>query len=169
MIDKDLANLYGVKTKVLNQAVKRNSDRFRDYVFLLTDGEKRELVTKCDRFKTLKHATVNPYAFTEHGTLMISSVIGSEFAIEINRKIIQVFVELRNQISLNTDIPLLREKILKLEASVDEIKTGLKLEGKLVSDKVTHLSRKVLNMSQILDEFQDSHLIIKRPDQELTG
>ncbi|MDY0238895.1 MAG: ORF6N domain-containing protein [Campylobacterales bacterium] len=65
MIDRDLAFLYEVETKALNQAVKRNESRFPDdFRFQLDDNEKDELVTNCDRFKTLKHSTVNPYAFT---------------------------------------------------------------------------------------------------------
>lgn len=65
MIDRDLAYLYNVETKVLNQAVKRNIGRFpENFRFQLSDEEKDELVTNCDRFKTLKHSSSNPYAFT---------------------------------------------------------------------------------------------------------
>lgn len=85
MLDKDLAGLYGVATKVLNQAVKRNLERFpEDFMFKLTESEKDELVTNCDWFKTLKHSTVTPYAFTEQGVSMRSSVLNSERAIEVN-------------------------------------------------------------------------------------
>jgi len=67
ILDTDLAMLYGIKTKALNQAVKRNSDRFpEDFIFQLSDEEKVELVTNCDRFKRLKHSLTTPYAFTEH-------------------------------------------------------------------------------------------------------
>ena len=70
MIDRDLADMYNVETKVLNQAVKRNLNRFPEqFRFQLTETEKTELVTNCDRFKKLKHSTVNPYAFTEQGEL----------------------------------------------------------------------------------------------------
>lgn len=66
MIDRDLAELYGTETKVLNQAVKRNIERFpEDFMFALDKAEKDELVTNCDRFKTMKHSSVMPYAFTE--------------------------------------------------------------------------------------------------------
>ena len=66
MLDRDLAFLYEVSTKMLNQAVKRNIKRFPDdFMFRLTTMEMHELVTNCDRFKTLKHSTSNPYAFTE--------------------------------------------------------------------------------------------------------
>jgi hypothetical protein len=73
MLDRDLAELYGVATKVLNRAVKRNIKRFpKDFMFKLTKSEKNELVTTCDRFKTLKHSTVTPYTFTEQGISMLS-------------------------------------------------------------------------------------------------
>jgi len=67
MIDRDLAEFYGIETKVFNQAVKRNIARFpEDFRFQLNDIEKNELVTNCDRFKMLKHSTTNPYVFTEY-------------------------------------------------------------------------------------------------------
>jgi hypothetical protein len=70
MIDRDLATMYNIETKVLNQAVKRNLNRFpAQFRFQLTETEKTELVTNCDRFKKLKHSTVNPYVFTEQGEL----------------------------------------------------------------------------------------------------
>jgi hypothetical protein len=76
MIDRDLAELYGVGTKVLNQAVKRNIERFPDdFRFQLTDNEKIELVTNCDRFAKLKHSNFNPYVFTEQGVAMLSAVL----------------------------------------------------------------------------------------------
>ena len=96
MLDKDLAELYGIKTKVLNQAVKRNIKRFpHEFMFQLNDNEKNELVTNCDRFKMLVHSTSNPYAFTEHGVVMLASVLNSEQAIAINVQIVKVFVKLR--------------------------------------------------------------------------
>jgi hypothetical protein len=65
MVDRDLATVYDVGTKVLNQAVKRNIERFpQEFRFQLTEPEKMELVTNCDRFKSLKHSTSNPYVFT---------------------------------------------------------------------------------------------------------
>ena len=79
MIDTDLAVLYEVPTKALNQAVKRNSARFpEDFMFQLTLAERNELVTKCDRLTNLKHSSVMPHAFTESGVAMLSSVLNSE-------------------------------------------------------------------------------------------
>ncbi len=85
MIDRDLADLYGVPTKVLNQAVKRNMRRFpEDFMFQLNDEEKQELVTFCDRLGVLKHSGVNPKAFTQEGVAMLSGILNSEVAIETN-------------------------------------------------------------------------------------
>ena len=82
MIDRDLAELYGVETRVLNQAVKRNMERFPErFRFQLTKEEMNELVTNCDRFNSLKHSTVRSYAFTEQGVAMLSTVLRSETAI----------------------------------------------------------------------------------------
>ncbi len=96
MIDRDLAELYGVQTKVLNQAIKRNIERFpAEFMFQINDDEKKELIANCDRFKTLVHSSSNPYAFTEHGVAMLSSVLNSKLAIAINIQIIKTFVKIR--------------------------------------------------------------------------
>ena len=102
MIDRDLAKLYGVETKVFNQAVKRNIQRFpKSFRFQLDENEKKELVTNCDRFKTLKHSTSLPYAFTEQGVSMLSAILKSDIAIEISIKIIESFVSMRKIITTN--------------------------------------------------------------------
>ncbi|MCK9498400.1 MAG: ORF6N domain-containing protein [Bacteroidales bacterium] len=79
MLDRDLAEMYQVETKVLNQAVKRNIERFpKQFRFQLTNNEKMQLVTNCDRFESLKYSSVNPYAFTEQGGAILSAVLRSE-------------------------------------------------------------------------------------------
>ncbi|KAA6337324.1 hypothetical protein EZS27_014592 [termite gut metagenome] len=97
MLDYDLAELYQVQTKVLKQSVKRNSNRFpSDFMFELTENELGELVTNCDRFpKSLKHSSVKPTVFTEQGVAMLSSVLRSDIAIEVNIQIMRAFVTLR--------------------------------------------------------------------------
>jgi len=97
MLDFDLAELYGVKTKVLKQAVKRNIKRFpSDFMIELTKNEWNELVTICDQLpETIKHSYILPYAFTEQGVAMLSTVLRSETAIEINISIMRAFVVLR--------------------------------------------------------------------------
>src|SRR5258706_14381527 len=78
MIDADLALLYDVQTKVLKQQIKRNIERFpEDFMFELTNNERNELVTNCDRLANLKHSSVMPLAFTEQGVAMLSSVLRS--------------------------------------------------------------------------------------------
>lgn len=105
MIDRDLAELYGVKTMVLNQAVKRNIKRFpEDFMFKLSDNELKELITNCDRFMALKHSSSTPYAFTEQGVAMLSSVLNSEKAIAINIQIMRAFIKLRELALVHKDL-----------------------------------------------------------------
>jgi len=88
IIDADLAELYGVNTKALNQSVTRNEQGFpSDFMFRLTKTEKQELVTNCDRLDRLKHSSALPRVFTEQGVAMMSSVLRSERAIQINIQI----------------------------------------------------------------------------------
>ena len=78
MLDADLAALYGTTTKVLNQAVKRNLERFpNDFRFPLTKAEKQEVVTNCDHLARLKFSRTLPYAFTEHGAIMAANVLNT--------------------------------------------------------------------------------------------
>ena len=97
MLDRDLARLYGVETKVLNQAVKRNIERFPErFMFQLTDDEKNKVVTNCDHLKDLRFSYQNPYAFTEHGVTMLASVLKSDIAVQISIKIVDAFVAMRH-------------------------------------------------------------------------
>jgi len=117
MVDRDLAELYGVQTKALNQAVKRNSTRFpRDFMFQLTKKEKDQLVTNCDRFKTLKHSTMLPSAFTEQGVAMLSTVLKSERAIQVNVAIMRTFVRLRKILGSHKALAV---KIAEMEQKYD--------------------------------------------------
>jgi hypothetical protein len=84
MIDVDLAALYGVPTKRLNEQVKRNRDRFPpDFLFQLTAAEKAEVVANCDHLGKLKFSKVLPYAFTEHGAIQAANVLASAQAVEM--------------------------------------------------------------------------------------
>lgn len=118
MIDADLALLYNVSTKALKQQVKRNIERFpEDFMFELTKTEKEELVTNCDRLATLKHSSVNPLAFTEQGVSMLSSVLRSEKAIQINIEIMRSFANYRALLRENED---LKNEILKLDSKLNK-------------------------------------------------
>ncbi len=121
MIDRDLAELYGVETKVLNQAVKRNIERFPEsFRFQLSNQEKDELVTNCDRFNGIKHSSVNPFAFTEQGVAMLSAVLKSETAINTSIRIIDAFVSMRNFLMNNASIFQRMERIEMKQLKTDE-------------------------------------------------
>lgn len=116
MIDADLAALYETETKALKQQVKRNINRFPDdFMFQLTREEKAQLVTNCDRLQNLKHSSVLPMAFTEQGVAMLSSVLRSKKAININIEIMRAFAVYRAMLiedeSLRKEIKALDEKI----------------------------------------------------------
>lgn len=151
MLDSDLAQLYGVETKVLNQAVKRNIERFpKDFMFKLTrqewTGLKSQIVTSSleqpdnQRETDLKSQIVTsshggrrtlPYAFTEQGIAMLSSVLDSPRAIEVNIAIMRTFVELRGLMRSNQ---MLEEKIARLEKKYDG-------QFKIVFDAIAKLLR----------------------------
>ena len=112
IIDADLARLYGVTTKQLNQAVKRNVERFpEDFMFTLTDAEKMELVTNCDQFVRLRHSTALPHAFTEHGALMAATVLNTPKAIEVSVYVVRAFIELRAMLAAHADMAVKLERI----------------------------------------------------------
>lgn len=105
MMDRDLAKLYGVETKVLNQAVKRNIERFPEsFRFQLNSKEKDKVVTNCDHLRDLKFSPTNPYVFTEQGVAMLSSVLKSQTAIDVSIKIMNAFVEMRKFILTNAQV-----------------------------------------------------------------
>ena len=104
MVDSGLAILYGISTKALKQQVKRNIKRFpSDFMFDFIK-EKNELVTNCDRFRNLKHSSVNPIVFTEQGVAMLSSVLRSDKAIQINIEIMRTFARYRAFLRGNEEI-----------------------------------------------------------------
>ena len=107
MIDRDLAELYGVPTKRMNEQVKRNLKRFPpDFMFQLTSEEKDEVVANCDHLASLKFSPNLPYAFTEHGAVMIASVLNSKIAIAVNIQIVRVFTRMREMLLTHKDILL---------------------------------------------------------------
>ncbi|MDY0266133.1 MAG: ORF6N domain-containing protein [Methanimicrococcus sp.] len=131
MIDRDLAELYQVQTKRLNEQVKRNVDRFPvEFCFQLDDKEKDEPVANCDRFEMLKHSSSNPYAFTEQGIAMLSAVLRSDVAIKVSVKIMNTFVEMRRFLVSNA---VVFERLNRVELKQDagkksEIATVLKFK-----------------------------------------
>ena len=104
MIDADLAELYGVPTKRLNEQVRRNSDRFTDFFFKLTAAERSEVVANCDHLRKLRFSPSPPYAFTEHGALMAASVLNTARAVEVGRYVVQAFVQQRELLAAHKDL-----------------------------------------------------------------
>ncbi|WP_294956917.1 ORF6N domain-containing protein [Sulfurovum sp.] len=118
MLDRDLAELYDVETKRLNEQVKRNIERFPDdFMFQLKENEKNDLVAKCDRLNKMKYSTVNPNVFTEQGIYMLSSVLKSKKAIEVNIAIIRTFKKLRE---FSKHYNALAKKIMEVERKNDK-------------------------------------------------
>ena len=126
MLDSDLAELYGVSVKVLNQAVKRNIERFpEDFMFQLKREEYDSLRSQIVTLKTGrgKHRKYLPYAFTEQGVAMLSSVLRSKRAIQVNIVIMRAFVKLRQILSTHKELAYkLTELERKIEKHDEEIK-----------------------------------------------
>lgn len=127
MLDRDLAELYGVPTYRLNEQVKRNGNRFpEDFLFRLNDSEVKQLIANCDRFKLVKHSSHYPYAFTQEGVAMLSSVLRSEQAVQINVQIMRAFVKMREFLATNKELAEMvkenRAAILQIIKTIDAMK-----------------------------------------------
>jgi hypothetical protein len=113
LLDADLAELYSVSTKALNQAIKRNPRKFPpDFMFRLTKDEKDEVVTNCDHLQRLKFSHTLPLAFTEHGALMAANVLNSATAVAMSVYIVRAFLKLRES--------MVNQAILKRLAEIDK-------------------------------------------------
>ena len=167
MIDFDLAEMYGIETRVLKQAVRRNIDRFDgdDFMFELTPDEVQEfsrsqfVTLNRGRGSNLKYA---PFAFTELGVAMLSSVLNSKTAIEINRGIMRAFVTVR-QIMLNPPINSVAElqtEIRELKKYMDEVLTD---QNDINDD--TRIQLELIN--QTLAEMQANNNAINKPRRQI--
>jgi ORF6N domain len=117
MLDSDLAEVYGVTTKRLNEQVKRNRVRFPPkYMFQLTSREKSEVVANCDHLANLKFSPVLPFVFTEHGAIMLASVLNSVTAVKASIAVVDAFVHLRELLSTHKD---LARELKELEKKYD--------------------------------------------------
>lgn len=117
ILDADLAALYGVSTKRLNEQVKRNGGRFpNDFMFQLTPDEKTEVVANCDHLKKLRFSPNLPFAFTEHGAIMVANVLNSPRAVQASVEVVRTFVRLRQMLTTNAE---LARKLNELEQKYD--------------------------------------------------
>jgi phage regulator Rha-like protein len=124
MIDSDLAKLYGVTTKRLNEQVKRNIKRFpTNFMFQLTNIEKEQVVANCDHLEKLKFSSTLPYVFTEHGTMMLGNILTSDKAIEFSIRIVEAFIKMRevllDNLSLKLDIEEIRKKLINHDKNME--------------------------------------------------
>jgi hypothetical protein len=123
MLDADLAELYGVETRSLKQAVRRNAVRFpSNFMFELIKSELDEVITICDNPDRFRFSPVKPLVFTEHGVLMLANVLRSERAIRISIEIIEAFIRLRSTILASPD---LAKKIADIESKLSGFQTQL--------------------------------------------
>ena len=119
IIDADLATLYGVDTRTLNQAVKRNAGRFpQDFMFQLEAPEKAEVITNCDHLQKLKFSKSMPFAFTEYGAVALANVLASAQAVEMGIYVVRAFVQLRQASSVHAD---LAKRLTELELSTERL------------------------------------------------
>lgn len=145
MVDADLAELYGVTTKALNQAVKRNIHRFPlDFMFQLSHAEKTEVVTNCDHLEGLKFSKTRPYAFTEHGAIMAANILSSSQAVEMSVFIVRAFVKLREGLSSYGGLARKLEELEQMIGNHDEaIKAIITTIRELMGQNVKRKANKI--------------------------
>ena len=144
MIDADLAQLYGVPTKRLNEQVKRNLERFPpDFIFTLTQHEKIEVVANCDHLGKLKFSKSLPIAFTEHGAIQAANVLASAQAIEMGVYVVRAFVRLRELIVSNKELALrlddLERKTELMSLKHDNFEQDTRIQLKEIFDAIREL------------------------------
>jgi ORF6N domain len=144
MMDADLAELYGVPTKALNQAVKRNAARFpTDFMFQLDSAEKAEVVANCDHLQKLKYSKALPFAFTEHGAIQAANVLASSQAVEMGIYVVRAFVHLRQAAGLNAELSKrlaeLERKTERVEMSHDTFSRNTRAQLRQVFDALKEL------------------------------
>ena len=146
MIDADLAQLYGVPTKALNQAVKRNAQRFPpDFMFSLTAAEKAEVVTNCDHLAQLKFSKTLPFVFTEHGAIQAANVLASPQAVDMGVYVVRAFVRLREMVASNKD---LLARLDELENKIEQVELR-----SVQHDNFAHNTR--LQLKQIFEVIRE--------------
>ncbi len=156
MVDRDLAELYEVATKVLNQAVKRNIERFPEmFRFQLSASEKLELVTNCDRFQSLKHSTTEPFVFTEQGVAMLSAILHSKTAIGVSIRIINAFVEMRKFLIKNAEVFQRLDKLeLKQLEHINQSDKNFKVLFDALENNSLTAKQGIFYDGQIFDAYQ---------------
>ena len=177
IVDRDLAELYGIETKRLNQQANRNVKRFPiSFRFQLSVEEKNELVANCNRFETLKHSSSLPYVFTEQGVAMLSAVLHTPKAVEISVKIMDAFVAMRRFLASNAQVfqrlDRIEYKLLesdhkfediysKLEEKSLEPKQGIFYDGQIYDSYtfITNLIKSATRRIALIDNYIDETVL----------
>lgn len=169
MIDREIAEIFDVTTKRLNEQVKRNIDRFPpEFCFQLNETEKNELVANCDQLNNLKYSSVCPYAFTEQGIAMLTSVLRSDVAVKMSIQIINAFVNMRKFLTENGEI-FKKIDILEKRQLSFEIKTETKFENILnaIEDKSIKPKQGIFYNGQIFDSYVFVADLIKSAEKSI--
>ena len=165
MLDRDLAELYNVQTKRINEQMKRNKNRFPShFCFQLSDNEINELVAKCDRFYKLKHSTSLPFAYSEQGVAMLSAVLKSDIAVSVSILIIDTFVAMRKIISENNFID---QRLNKLERT--QINSEIKFEEifKALEKKEVQPEKGIFFEGEIFDAYIFISNLIRKAEKSI--
>ncbi|MBQ0157802.1 MAG: ORF6N domain-containing protein [Bacteroidales bacterium] len=163
LIDRDVAELYGVETKHINQAVKNNLDKFPEgYLFELDEIEKSEVVKNFDRLKALKFSSVTPTAFTERGLYMLATILKSKQAVQTTIAIIDTFTKVRQMART-------MEALQQTEDGGEVQRTLLQKTGEILADVVGNNLATTTTETQIELNFaivKITHKIIRKNDDE---
>lgn len=186
MLDKDIAALYGVETRILNQAVKRNIDRFpENYRFQLSNSEKQEVITICDNPDAIRFSPSRPFAFTEQGVAMLSAVLHSKTAIAVSIEIMNAFVAMRRFLNDNALIfrrldavehrqlvadHRINELFDRMEAKEIEPKQGIFFQGEIFDAYAffENILREAEHEIVLIDNYIDLS-ILERLSKKKTG
>ena len=169
MVDRDLAELYGVAPKRLGEQVKRNIERFPEaFRFQLTVTEKNELVANCDRFENLKHASTLPHVFTEQGVAMLSAVLRSATAIQVSIQIMQAFVAMRRLLASHAPLLQRLETLEKRQLS-HEISSDARFEQIFNTLNAQHgtPAQGVFFEGQIFDAYQFVNDLLRQAEKSI--
>ncbi len=183
MLASDVAKLYHVETKVLNQTIKRNIDRFpKEFCFQLDDDETKffwsQIVTKKLIVETRGGSYKNPYVLTEQGIMMLSGLLRSDIAVKVNIQIIDAFVKLKRYVSLENKMLINHEnRILKLEDAIDKMNEKEKVNSIFFDGQIYDAYSKIICILKlakdniiIIDSYADNTLldIISKIDKKVT-
>jgi len=155
IVDADLAALYGVSTKRLNEQVKRNADRFpADFAFRLTPEEVAELVAICDQFTNSKYSSQLPWVFTEHGVIAAAFVLSAPRAVEVSTYIVRAFIHLRR---MSLEVASLAQRLEALEQET----------ARRFQDHEGHLRAVFKALKELLGQTQDPSVPAPLPKRSI--